>query len=153
MIGPRVLKKVHCCHLARALVCAVLVMVSGGFGIIASNAAELTPRDLILLDRLTFGINASSAAHLQAVGTERWLNEQLHPVGTGPLPEAARSQIEAMPDVHKFPFDIAAAFDQQGRTANQIPDPDLKKAAQQTFQQGMNDRARQAAARTILRAL
>jgi uncharacterized protein (DUF1800 family) len=132
---------------------AVIAVLAAIFGSVGGAAAELSPRDMALLDRLTFGINASSAAHLQAVGTERWLNEQLHPVGTGPLPEAARSQIEAMPDVHKFPFDIAAAFDQQGRTANQIPDPDLKKAAQQTFQQGMNDRARQAAARTILRAL
>ena len=122
------------------------------FGSVACGAGELSPRDMALLDRLSFGINASSAAHLQAIGTERWLNEQLHP-GISTLPEAARSQIEAMPDVHKFPFDIAAAFDQQGRTANQIPDADLKKAAQQTFQQGMNDRAKQAAARTILRAL
>jgi uncharacterized protein (DUF1800 family) len=132
---------------------AVIAVLAGIFGSVACAAAELSPRDMTLLDRLTFGINASSAAHLQAVGTERWLNEQLHPAGTSSLPEAARTQIEAMPDVHKFPFDIAAAFDQQGRTANQIPDPDLKKAAQQTFQQGMNDRAKQAAARTILRAL
>src|SRR5450432_508119 len=153
MIGPRVLKKVHCCHLARALVCAVLVMVSGGFGIIASNAAELTPRDLILLDRLTWGINASSAAHLQAVGTERWLREQLHSAAGSVLPGAATMQIEAMPDVHKFPFDIAVAFDQQGKASNQIIDPDQKKVAQQAFQQAMNDRTKQAAARSILHAL
>src|SRR5450631_313666 len=153
MIGPRVLKKVHCCHLARALVCAVLVMVSGGFGIIASNAAELTPRDLILLDRLTWGINASSAAHLQAVGTERWLREQLHSAAGSVLPGAATMQIEAMPDVHKFPFDIAVAFDQQGKAANQIAGSDEKKAAQQAFQQAMNDRTKQAAARSILHAL
>ncbi len=37
---------------------------------------------MVLLDRLTWGINASSAAHLQAVGTERWLAEQLHPAGS-----------------------------------------------------------------------
>ena len=34
-----------------------------------------------------------------------------------------------------------------------MTDPDQKKAAQQTFQQAMNDRARQAAARSILQAL
>jgi hypothetical protein len=34
---------------------------------------------MVLLDRLTWGINASSAAHLQAVGAERGLAEQLHP--------------------------------------------------------------------------
>jgi uncharacterized protein (DUF1800 family) len=153
MIEPKVLKKFHRYQLAHALMCAVLVMVSGGFGVIASNATELTPRDMILLDRLTWGINASSAAHLQAVGTERWLGEQLHPATGSVLPGAAMMQIEAMPDVHKFPFDIAVAFDQQGKAANQIAGSDEKKAAQQAFQQAMNDRTKQAAARSILHAL
>ncbi len=39
------------------------------------------------------------------------------------------------------------------KAANQVADPEQKKAAQQVYQQAMNDRARQAAARTILRAL
>jgi uncharacterized protein (DUF1800 family) len=108
---------------------------------------------MILLDRLTWGINASSAAHLQAVGTERWLAEQLHPASNTALPDAARAQIEAMPDVHKLPFDIAVAFDQQAKSANQVADPEQRKAAQQVYQQAMNDRAKQAAARSILRAL
>src|SRR5258708_17770569 len=128
------------------------VMIAWVFGTAAGHAAELAPHDMVLLDRLTWGINASSAAHLQAVGTERWLAEQLHPSGS-PLPDAAKAQIEAMPDVHKFPFDIAVASDAQAKSANQVVDPDQKKAAQQVYQQAMNDRAKQAAARTILRGL
>src|SRR5271154_4304471 len=130
--------------------CAVMAM---GAQITIANAADLSPHDLIFLDRLTFGINASSAAHLQAVGVERWLNEQLHPPANSPLPEAARSQIEAMADVHKLPFDIALSFDQQAKSANQVADPDQKKAAQQVYQQAMNDRMKQAAARSVLHAL
>src|SRR3984885_9910338 len=129
------------------------ILAAGIFGMAAAGAAELNPRDMILLDRLTWGINASSAAHLQAVGTERWLAEQLHPAPNAALPDAVRTQIEAMPDVHKLPFDIAVAFEQQAKSANQVVDPDQKKAAQQVYQQAMNDRAKQAAARTILRAL
>jgi uncharacterized protein (DUF1800 family) len=121
--------------------------------VVASDAAELSPRDMILLDRLTWGINASSAAHLQAVGSERWLAEQLHPASNTALPDAVRMQIEAMPDVHKLPFDILVAFDQQAKSANQVTDPEQRKAAQQVYQQAMNERAKQAAARTILRAL
>lgn len=117
-----------------------------------ARAAELTAQDIALLDRLTWGVNASSAAHLREVGTERWLQEQLHPANAA-LPAAVQKQIEAMPDVHRFPFDIAASFDQQGKSANQVADPEQKKAAQQVYQQAMNDRARQAAARTILHAL
>jgi uncharacterized protein (DUF1800 family) len=153
MIEPKVLRKTHRCQLARAFVCAVLVTASGGFGVVASNAAGLNTRDMLLLDRLTWGINASSAARLQAIGSERWLAEQLHPAAVSELPDAANAQIEAMPDVHKFPFDIAVAFDQQGKSANQVADPDQKKAAQQIYQQAMNDRTKQAAARSILHAL
>ena len=124
----------------------VALMVAGFLGVAAAQAGELNLHDMMLLDRLTWGINASSAAHLQAVGVDRWLGEQLHPAADVVLPDAAQKQIEAMPD-HKFPFDIAVAFDQQGKAANQITDPDLKKAAQQAYQQAMNDRGRQAVAR------
>ncbi len=117
-----------------------------------ARAAELAAQDIALLDRLTWGVNASSAAHLHEVGVERWLQEQLHPANTA-LPAAVHTQIEAMPDVHRFPFDIAVSFDQQGQSANQVADPEQKKAAQQVYQQAMNDRARQAAARSILHAL
>jgi uncharacterized protein (DUF1800 family) len=136
---------------------AILVLSAGMFGAVDAKAGdkpgELSPHDLALLDRLSWGVNASSAAHLQAIGTERWLQEQLHPAPTMALPAAVKAQIEAMPDVHKFPFDILVAFDVQAKSANQVIDPDQKKAAQQVFQQAMNDRARQAAARSILRAL
>src|SRR6202045_1533004 len=140
-------------RLATALSCVALTMATGILGMAASSAAELNPHDMILLDRLPWGLNASSAAHLQAVGTERWLAEQLHPAPNIPLPDGVGSQIEAMADVHKFPFDIAVAFEQQAKSANQVADPDQRKAAQQVYQQAMNDRAKQAAARTMLRYL
>ncbi len=134
---------------------AALLLLSGILiaGAAPSHAAELSPHDMALLDRLSWGINASSAAHMQAIGAERWLSEQLHPAPNSALPASVQAQIEAMPDVHKFPFDIAVAFDQQAKAANQTADPDQKKAAQQAFQQAMNDRAKQAAARSILHAL
>jgi uncharacterized protein (DUF1800 family) len=122
-------------------------------GAVAARAGEFGPNDLALLDRLTWGVSASGAEHLRALGTERWLQEQLHPAANAALPDTAKAQIEAMADVHKFPFDIAVAFDAQAKSANQVADPDQRKAAQQVYQQAMNDRAKQAAARTILRAL
>jgi uncharacterized protein (DUF1800 family) len=135
------------------LIMSIGVLAAAILGTTAARAAELNPRDMILIDRLTWGINASSAAHFQAVGAERWLAEQLHPAPAPALPEAVRNQIEAMPDVHRLPFDIAVAFEQQAKSANQVTDPDQKKAAQQVYQQAMNDRSKQAAARTILHAL
>src|ERR1700686_4306467 len=111
----------------RWLQCAAPALAAGFLGVAASHAGELNPHDMILLDRLTWGINASSAAHLQAVGTERWLQEQLHPAANVALPSAVRSQIEAMADVHKLPFDILLAFESQAKSANQVADPDQKK--------------------------
>src|SRR5580698_11661970 len=110
MSGPNISKfRLKSPSLMSGLACAILTAgIPGG----ACDAAELNPRDMILLDRLTWGINASSAAHLQAVGAERWLAEQLHPAANTALPEAVRTQIEAMPDVHRLPFDIAVAFEQ-----------------------------------------
>jgi uncharacterized protein (DUF1800 family) len=127
-----------------------------GFALLGAtrvDAAQLNPNDLALLDRLTWGVTASSAARYAALGSERWLQEQLHPQAQSPLPDTVRAEIAAMPDVTRSSFDMATSFDQQARTANQISDADQRKAAQQAFQQAMNDRGRQAAARTILRAL
>src|SRR6201996_977319 len=141
-------------HAALMLLNGILI---GATGIAPSHAAELSPHelsqhDMALLDRLSWGINASSAAHMQAIGAERWLAEQLHPASSA-LPASAQAQIEAMPDVHKFPSDIVISFDAQAKSANQVADPEQKKAAQQVYQQAINDRARQAAARSILHAL
>ena len=133
---------------AFVLGCAAAVAASGHAG-----AGDFNPHDLVLLDRLTWGVSASSAEHLRSVGVEKWLQEQLHPPAVAMLPDAVKSQIEAMADVHRFPFDIAVAFEAQAKSANQVADPDQKKAAQQVYQGAMNDRAKQAAARTILRAL
>jgi uncharacterized protein (DUF1800 family) len=145
---PTILDKFRHAPIRLLVSCAALVISMG-----TGRTAELTPHDLIFLDRLTFGINASSAAHLQAVGTERWLNEQLHPAPNPAMPEAAKSQIEAMADAHKLPFDVAMSFDAQAKSANQVADPDQKKAAQQVYQQAMNERMKQAQARSILHAL
>jgi uncharacterized protein (DUF1800 family) len=133
--------------------CIFLASSTVLIGAVAARAGEFGSNDLALLERLTWGVNASSAEHLRALGTERWLQEQLHPAANAALPDTAKAQIEAMADVHKFPFDIAVAFDAQAKSANQVADPDQRRAAQQVFQQAMNDRAKQAAARTILRAL
>lgn len=135
-----------------AFVAAAAAAAATTSAVAPARAGEISPRDLALLDRLTFGISASSVAHLQSLGTDRWLQEQLHP-GNEALPDTAKAAIEAMADVHRPLIEVASAFDSQGKTANQIPDAELKKAAQQAFQQGMNDRGRQAQARSILRAL
>src|SRR6201986_2021548 len=57
------------------------------------------------------------------------------------------------PGFQNLPFDILVSFDAQAKSANQVADPDQKKAAQQVYQQAMNERMKQAASRSILHAL
>src|SRR6201986_5006966 len=57
------------------------------------------------------------------------------------------------PGFQNLPFDILVSFDAQAKSANQVADPDQKKAAQQVYQQAMNDRLKQVDSRSILHAL
>src|SRR5258708_23571871 len=55
---------------ATLLACAALVLIAGIGTPAASHAGELNPHAMVLLDRPTWGMNAASAAHLQAAGPE-----------------------------------------------------------------------------------
>ncbi len=112
-----------------------------------------TVRDLALIDVATWGVTSSGMAAFRTAGREKWLQNQLHPLPGMRLPEAAQLQIDALPLIHKSSLELATKFDAQVRTANQMTDPDQKASAQQAFQQAMTEVARQAASRSILRAL
>ena len=145
----------HRVHATRLAVSAAALLASLFVALMTAGAraGELTPQETALIDRLTWGVSGSSAARLQAIGKDRWLDEQLHAQGRAALPKAAQDQIDAMHDLQKSAFDSAAAFDQRGRAANQIADPEQRRAAQQADQLAINGLARNAAAREILRAL
>ena len=139
-----------------------LITVSGAVLIasvvvpLAQQTDHISPqlaRDSALIAAVTWGVTPSSVAAFHAAGREKWLQSQLHPPAAIRLPEAAQRQIDALPLIHESPFDLAIRFDAQARTANQMTDVDQKKAAQQVFQQAMTDVAKQAATRSVLRAL
>ena len=119
---------------------------------IEQNSSQAV-RDLALVNMVTWGMTSSSVASFQAVGKEKWLQNQLHPLPTTQLPQGAQSQIDALTLVHKSAFELITEFDTQARAANQITDADQKVAAQKSYQQAMTDVAKQAATRSVLRAL
>jgi uncharacterized protein (DUF1800 family) len=130
-----------------------LVLLSAAAMTLASSAraAPISGQDIELLNRITWGANASSAAELMAVGPERWLQRQLHPSLTDKLPPEARAQIDALPAPPLAT--LVVDLDAQNKAANQLTDPDQKKAAQAAYQQAMTALAHQAATREILRDL
>ena len=116
-------------------------------------AKNSDPSVVSLLDRLTFGATIEDAERLQAAGVKRWLDAQLHPMSEATLPAAAQAQIDAMPISQKPMTELVADVAAKNKALNQITDSDLKKAASQVYQQTMNDLAKQAATRQILRDL
>ena len=119
----------------------------------ALAAPPLKAGDLALLNRVTWGASDADAARFGALGPDRWLERQLHPAPGEHLPAAARAQIDTLPISHTPLSQLVAELDAQNKAANQIADPDQKKAAQTAYQQAMTGLARQAATREILRDL
>jgi uncharacterized protein (DUF1800 family) len=119
----------------------------------ASLSGTLSREDIALIDRATWGVNTTIAGQYLALGRDRWLDAQLHPPPKDRLPAAAQATIDAMPIATKPVAEIAMSLAAQSRAANQTEDIEQKKAAQQAYQQAMNDTARQAAARSLLRDL
>lgn len=134
------------------------VLLSLLSGLIALNvtpaaAAPANTHAVALVNRLTWGETPSAVAEIERIGADRWLDRQLHPAATDALPAAAQAQIDAMPVAQTSMAALVVNMDAQNKAANQITDPDQKKAAQQAYQQAFNDLGRQAAARSLLRDL
>jgi uncharacterized protein (DUF1800 family) len=113
----------------------------------------LSARDLNLLNRITWGANPSSAQEFAALGADKFLDRQLHPMGDGPLPHDAQAQIDALGISHTPMETIVADMDQQNRAANAITDPEQRQGAQRAFQVSFARYGQEAAVRSILRDL
>jgi len=131
----------------------VMLVLAVTAGRVADAAVPVTPQDIALVDTVTWGANPSTVAAFTALGRERWLQSQLHPLAADALPKPAKQQIDALPVSRRSAFDLAADFDAAARVANGTVDPDQRAAALNSFQASMSDMARQAAAVSILRAL
>src|ERR1700761_615947 len=146
------------CQMPRMRTFAVLsILLPVAVAPVAWGAGALTgtlsASDLALIDRVTWGVNTSTAVQYMAMGRDRWLDAQLHPAPGDRLPGAAQAIVAAMPIAAKPVAESAIALAAQSKAANQVEDIEQKKAAQQGYQQAMNDAARQAATRSLLRDL
>jgi uncharacterized protein (DUF1800 family) len=117
------------------------------------DVVSLGARDLNLLNRITFGASPSSAQEFAALGADRFLDRQLHPMGDGPLPHDAQAQIDALSISHTPMETFVADMDQQNRAANAITDPEQRQGAQKAVQDSLARYGREAAVRSILRDL
>jgi uncharacterized protein (DUF1800 family) len=104
------------------------------------------------LNRLTWGVNRATAQQVDRLGLERYLDQQLHPAPT-PLPAAVQAQITSMTISQRSLESLTQQLEQLRKDADAIANDDEKKIARQTYQQELNRLAREAATRSLLRAL
>lgn len=116
-------------------------------------AATLSPADIFLLNRATWGANEQGASEMATLGREKWLDQQLHPPESAHLPQAAQAQIDAMPISQHSMLDLVVELQARSKAVNAIKDPVEKQPAAAAYQAALTDTARQAASRHILRAL
>jgi uncharacterized protein (DUF1800 family) len=119
----------------------------------SAASLSLSPDDLALLNRLTWGANASTARRFSAIGAEAFINEQLHPPRGDRLPSAIAAQIDALKISQTPAAQLAIELEQRRRDANAITDPDQKHEARRAYRQGLADLRREAATRSLLRDL
>ena len=139
------------------VVCGIASCAAPGSDVTSRRAERATSAEdnllqLQLLDRVTWGASLTSARQIAAVGTTRFLEQQLHPL-PAELPREIQSQIEAMTITQQSPANLAMSLEQQRRDTDAISDPEKKKAAQLVAQQELNRIAREATTRSLLRAL
>ncbi len=139
----------------RLLAASVVVLLAACSSVPAPTLA-VAPADAAAqrawIDRVSWGANADEARQVASLGVPRWLGAQLHP-GPVALPAAAQAQIDAM-RISRTPMEqLAGELEAQRKAADALVDDDAKKAARQAYQQALNQLAREAQRRFLLRAL
>jgi uncharacterized protein (DUF1800 family) len=119
----------------------------------AAPPATLSTGDLSLLNRITWGANASTAGQFARIDPEAFIREQLHPAPGERLPPVVQAQIDALKISQKPAASLAIELEQQRRDANAITDPDRKRDARRAYRQALTELRREAATRSLLRDL
>src|SRR5256886_5756625 len=117
------------------------------------NAPGSRGEDLLLLNRVTWGANPSSAREFARVGPARYLEAQLQPAQEAALPPEVQAQVDAMTITRRPVDELAKEMDSRRKGLDLLRSDDEKKAAQQAYQQELTRLGREAAARMLLRAL
>src|SRR5919204_6489626 len=90
-------------------------------------APRLSTEELLFLNRVTWGANASSARALVAAGRGDYLEAQLDPRAPDVLPAEVQAQIDAMTISQRPAAELAAELERRRRDFQGLADPEPKK--------------------------
>jgi len=116
-------------------------------------AKDSDPADIALVNRLTWGATTSEVARLRAMGTENWLQAELHPSASDRLPPQAQAMIDAMPALHRPTLDMARELAGQVEAAKAQPAASPARTAQDIRNAAFAEAWKQGQTRLILRDL
>lgn len=110
-----------------------------------------TTSALNMVNRITWGANASTMQYVAKVGLPHYMQEQLQPARS--LPPVIAEQINAMTISQQPLATLVQDLEQRRKDADAIKEDEAKKTAQQAYQAELNRLAREAQTRTLLRAV
>ena len=128
----------------------LLALVFGPAAAVAAPAG-LSAHDTALINRITWGANASSAAEFKRLGARKWLDAQLHPTADDGLPDPIRAEIEALPVVRTPVAELVVNTSAESHAAKLMVDTEMKDKAKHAVKDELVRYAQQAAARSMLR--
>jgi uncharacterized protein (DUF1800 family) len=105
-----------------------------------------------VLNRVTWGVTPALLKQVEGVGLARYLEQQLHPDAAS-LPATVQDQINAMTISRRSLEELQHDMERMRKEADAKPSDDEKKSARQAYQQELTRLSREAASRSLLRAL
>jgi uncharacterized protein (DUF1800 family) len=119
---------------------------------VCTHSAEAQQRDLLWLERITYGPTTASVERYLDLGRRRFLDEQLSSGDPG-LPEAITRQIDTLEVSHVTAQQQLAHVAAEQRRINALPDEATKQSERKAFNDAAGRYAYEAARRELLRAV
>lgn len=130
-----------------------LLGACGAAPTVAERPDSLQLDPLRLANRITWGANSAVLRQIETLGSSAYLQQQLHPDPKLRLPEPVQQQIDLMRISQQPLLQLAQQLQQQHRAAQDLHDAAERKAALKAYQQDLDRLGREAASRSLLRAL
>ncbi len=128
----------------------LLLFASAGGSLRAADA--MPDRDLEFLEAVTWGATHAGYDELRRLGRKRWLERQMSSQDAT-VPPALQQQIDGFRTSTTAPLALAVEFTSRTNAVRAIRDGEERKAAQQAIARDMSNISRDAAIRSIVRAV
>src|SRR5262245_24937806 len=137
--------------LRMCLVTAAVTVIFTQSGQFVTASGRLSNADVHWLNRVTFGLNADTAARYERIGREKFLNEQLHPPADDPPPLA--THVAALPIAHDTSAERMKTVRAEQQRINGLATEKEKQQARTALNQRGNEIVYETMKRHLTRAI